>query len=311
MHRKLLLFQEPLTVFLKSAEFVCVLLFMYISQLARHVCSSLMSGNSSKVSWIMETITKKGDCILSLYASDGAIIPDYGLKNILRITPFVEPIEFISKTKVKDYREIIQFDEDEGIYYIDLGTSPENAHVGTGFWVWPESYTILMWVKWEISNLSQLTIFHQIGTAPIVVHVMRNKFCVYDSHVRTMCDKATPSKEWQFVAVRAGNNCSSFFIGDLNRKPKFIEKIDADIGGGETFRIGNEELGPGKVAMMKVFNYELDLEALESEYYCSKYEISLQWSKEEMNGIKQILMEFVLVKGIVECIVNYCCFGSY
>ena len=62
---------------------------------------------------------------------------------------------------------------------------------------------------------------------------------------------------------------------------------------------------------MKVFNYQLDMEVLENEYYLSKFEISLQWNQGEMTAIKKLLSEYVLVEGIIEWIVNYCCFRNH
>ena len=251
------------------------------------------------------------ECLLSLYASDGMLVPDYSLKNILRISPFVKPIEFISQTPFKAWKEIVQVDEDEKICYIDLGTSPRHSYIRTGAWIWPKSYTILMWVKWGNSNLDSrlLTTFDSGGTVPIYVEY--NKIYVASDGRMAYCEKTTPSKEWQFVAVRAGNKCSSFYTGDLNQKPKFTEKVRADIGGEETIRIGDYWQGPGKVAMMKVFNYRLDMESLENEYYCSKYEISLQWNKEETNAIEEILMEYVIIEEVAKYIVHCCYFRQY
>ena len=109
-----------------------------------------MSENCSKVSWIMETNAKKEDCILSLYASDGAIIPDYSLKNILRISPFSNPMAFHSRTAVKNYKEIIEFDEKDKIFYVHLGSEDakyKNAFLSNDAFKWPSEYTILMWIR--------------------------------------------------------------------------------------------------------------------------------------------------------------------
>lgn len=125
------------------------------------------------------------------------------------------------------------------------------------------------------------------------------------------CKNTKPSKDWQFVAVCAGNKCSSFYIGDLQREPEFTEKVNADIGGKSTYSIGRETLGPGKFAMMKVFDYKLDNEALKHEYHCSKYEISLQWDKQQMDAVKEMLMEYVFAEEIAEEIVHYCHYRNY
>lgn len=256
------------------------------------------------------------DCVFSLFASDGAIIPDYNIDNILRVSPFVNPIKFYSKEmdykSMDDYKKLIEIDEENNIFYMNLGTEEakfECAYFDTDRWIWPKSYTVLMWVKWNWS-LSICTTFESGGTVPIFLSNKRMAVCKR-FYSRKYCKNTMPIKEWQFVAVRAGNNCSSFYIGDLNQKPEFTETIAIDIGGGATYAIGRSTQGPGKLAMLKVFNHELDTKTLENEYYLSKYEISLQWNEEEMDAIKHILMEFVIVDGIVECVLSYCYFRSY
>merc|ERR1712083_124904 len=99
------------------------------------------------------------------------------------------------------------------------------------------------------------------------------------------CKSKLKKNEWQFIAVCAGGNSSSFYEGDLNKKPLFLETVKNDICGATTHRIGNSGQGPGKVAMIKVFNYKLNVETIENEYYCSKCEVSLQWNQKELEAI--------------------------
>ena len=119
------------------------------------------------------------------------------------------------------------------------------------------------------------------------------------------------SDKWEYIAVIAGNSSSTFYVESLDKAPGFIETVPSDVCGAKTYQLGNTSQGPGNVSMIKVFNYKLDAKEIEKEYYESRYEISLQWNDQQFKEIKDILLIYIHVDSIVDCVLNHCCVVQY
>ena len=266
---------------------------------------------------------KTGKCILSLYPSDAALLDRaYGLDSLLRISPFSGQIQFVYRNQDAppslDYREIVELEEESGIYSVHLGCTSskdedvkyENAYFRTDSFLWPKAYTMLIWVKWD-KSISLLTTFDSAGSVPMVVS--RSRLAVDRGHKWEYTDYELQGlgDKWHFIAVSAGNMSSSFYCGDLGTKPKLEGTVNNDICGERTYKIGNPLQGPGKVALLKVFDSKLDVERIEDEYFWSRYEISLQWMDEEVDAIKSTLIRYIGVQGIVDCGIEFSCFSKY
>ena len=96
-------------------------------------------------------------CVILFRVSDCPRLMDkYDSNNILSISPYPTSInsrvndwrlmkgkDTISDTPVKD---CIQYDATNDVYFIDLSNS---MHFKTLSYTWPETYTILLWIKWR------------------------------------------------------------------------------------------------------------------------------------------------------------------
>eukprot|EP01084_Bolivina_argentea_P177299 306623_1 len=193
-----------------------------------------------------------GKCILSFFPSDG-ILPNinYNIQTILRISPYSANIKYKYYKSSDDwetqhvsndfnYRQLIEYEEQKNIYYMNLGSNEKdskfkNGYFATPHWTWPNSYTMLIWVKWDM-KLYTLTTFDSGGSVPIVVS---NKTLAVDrAHNWVYTKYIIEPDKWQFIAVIAGDMSSTFYIGDLEHKPRFLETIKNDICGQETYKMG-------------------------------------------------------------------------
>eukprot|EP00483_Globobulimina_turgida_P009513 UN09532 len=126
----------------------------------------------------------KKKCIFRFFASDAMLYGDNSNYNILRISPYSSPMvyfyctdnadtEYQADYKHFDYKNIILMEKQTGIYYIEFDANHSNtkyqrAYFQTSPWKWPKSsYTMLIWIKWNISGYT-LTTFDSEDNAPLI-----------------------------------------------------------------------------------------------------------------------------------------------
>ena len=73
----------------------------------------------------------------------------------------------------------------------------------------------------------------------------------------------------------------------------------------KTLRIGNKDQGPGDIGCAIVYNYLINKNDIKKYYYETLNEITPQWNDNEINAIKNALLSYVGISGIVKVMMEY------
>eukprot|EP01084_Bolivina_argentea_P172101 298126_1 len=234
--------------------------------------------------------------ILCLYPSDTYTNKSASdsSKLYLRTSPYTS-----APTHNKYSRKMNQFlkhDIKNNIYYFPIGVSGSKLQFKTSNFTWPKKYTILMWVRWKQGGT--ITTFDSDSYTPIYGSNKRLG-CAAGFSWKTVDNYKMIYSKWQCVVVFGGDNMSRFYIGDLLNEPESIGHVACDIGGHQTWRIGNSYQGPGDVGCIIVFDNHKSMQSLIQLYHESILIMGNYWNQTEVEMIKKMLMQYIQIDGIV------------
>ena len=220
-------------------------------------------------------------------------------KLYLRKSPFTGDVH---PNKPFNKNNLIRHDKENNIYYLPLGIAPDKLAFTTSQWKWPEKYTIFMWVKWKANGT--IATFDSSSYTPIYGYGGRLGVAGR-SGWKTMDDYKCVKNKWQCVIVYGGDRMSRFYIGDLFTEPKSVGQVTCDISGERTCRIGNSRQGPGDVGCIYVFDKHKSMECLMELYHESMLMMGNYWSKEDFELIRNMLVGYMEIHGIVKIVFGF------
>eukprot|EP01084_Bolivina_argentea_P172100 298123_1 len=266
--------------------------------------SNSMIKNEQQIETNQQEVTiiheKHPNEILCLYAADAYTSKTVGESTALylRTSPY-DSAPTHNKSDHYKMEKLLKFDEKNNIYYFPIGVSEFGLQFSTSKLYWPRQYTILMWVKWKRRGM--ITTFDSHSYTPIYGSCGKLG-CASGFSRQTISDYKMVYDKWQCVIVFGGDNKSRFYIGDLLNEPTSVGEVAVDIGGHLTWRIGNSRQGPGDVGSIIVFDNHKSMESMIQLYYESILIMGNYWNKIESKLIKEMLMEYIHIHGIVSII---------
>eukprot|EP01083_Nonionella_stella_P067890 179866_1 len=270
------------------------------------------------------------NCVCSMY-----VIDYIGKKNVdfesmkFRLAPF--DIKYKHKTQRLTHlqpKDLVQYDEvtdfndhNSPIAYFHLGSDVakvKQLYLNTSNFKWPVQYTFILWIKWE-KNMRLITTFDSQSNSPIYVDknhigcasegakisIINDWNTIMDYTVNTDDDK------WSFIAAQGGNDNTDVYIGDLSQVPDYVGHVACDIGNKTTWRIGNCNQGPGKVASILIFDGHLNENELKNVYFQSRNEIFVPCTQKQRNVVTRLLLKSIPTPELVEIILEYVRYNDF
>ena len=201
---------------------------------------------------------------------------------------------------------LLQHDDTNYIYYLPLGSTPSRTVIKTPSFLWPNQYTMLMWIRW--GTLHTLTTFDSASYTPIVVdgNYIGCPGVGASGYSWGLTKHKVTKGEWRCIIALAQNKKTEFRVGDLHSIPKQVGTVNCNIAGQRTHQLGNSGQGPGDLGCVMVFDRILSDEEMQKVYEESIMEMEgVCWTKEQAHQVREVLMQFVNgIEGIAKVVMG-------